>query len=43
MIGGVKSKETRYAVEAVRPKAISKLSAMFCNHSCMAIASFCAF
>ena len=24
-------------VEAVRPKAISKLSAMFCNHSCMAI------
>ena len=27
-------------VEAVRPKAISKLSAMFCNHSCMAIC-FC--
>ena len=24
-------------VEAVRPKAISKLSAMFCNHSCMVI------
>ena len=24
-------------VEAVRPKAINKLSAMFCNHSCMAI------
>ena len=27
-------------VEAVKPKAISKLSAMFCNHSCMAVC-FC--
>ena len=30
---------TLTTVEAVRPKAISKLSAMFCNHSCRLYAS----
>ena len=33
---------TLTTVEAVRPKAISKLSAMFCNHSCRLFASILA-